>query len=335
MGQHTDAIAELEHEIGAGHDVGVAAPHLDDDCRLAPRQVEVAQRPAHHARAGDEDAQVVEVAAIREQPTVRRLPEAPPRLRERVLAGADREHDVVLGDHEVGGGRFGMARPPERRNLHAGRQRRADVAERRARQLGIAQRDFEQLEALGRGRLDPRLEHHEEDVEQQDRPRHAERIGDRVADRRIVVAERRDGCLECRRAGPRSREQAQSIADVHLHRCHEQDAHDPGQQHADQGHEIRLLPLGSRQSDEELLAVLHADAVEEERETQRPHHRRRHRLRREPAHEERDEQHRAHAEGEPLDVDLADQIADGDGEEQRHQRLLPEQRRDEFHGVLL
>ena len=28
MGEHTDAIAELEHEIGAGHDVGVAAPHL-------------------------------------------------------------------------------------------------------------------------------------------------------------------------------------------------------------------------------------------------------------------------------------------------------------------
>ena len=101
MGQHTDAIAELEHEVGAGHDVGVAAPHLDEDCRLAPGQVEVGERPAHHARAGGEDAQVVEVAAIREQPSVGRLAEAPPRLLERVLAGADREHDVVFGDHDA------------------------------------------------------------------------------------------------------------------------------------------------------------------------------------------------------------------------------------------
>ena len=133
----------------------------------------------------------------------------------------------MLGDHDVRGGRYGMARPPERRNLHAGRQRRADVAQRLARKFGIAQRDFEQVEPLGRGRLDPRLEHHEEHVEQQDRPRHAEWIGDRVADRRIVVAERRDGCLECRRARPRSREQAQSIADVHLHCWHEQDVTTP------------------------------------------------------------------------------------------------------------
>ena len=303
--------------------------------RLVPRQVEVAQRPAHHDRAGGEHAQVVEVAAILEQPAVRRLPEALARLRERVLAGADREHDVVLGDHEVGGGRFVAARPSQRRDLHAGRQRRHDVAERLARQLGIAQRDFEQVEARGRGRLDLRLEHHEGDVEQQDRPRHAERIGDRVADRGIVVAERRDGGLERRRARPRSREQAQRIAEVQVHRLHEQDAHGARQQHADQGHDVRLLPGGGRQSDEKLLAVLHAHAIEEERETERPHHRRRHRLRREPAHGERDEQHRAHTEGEPLDVDLAHEIADGDREKQRHQRLLLEQRLDEFHGPSL
>ena len=40
---------------------------------------------------------------------------------------------------------------------------------------------------------------------------------------------------------------------------------------------------------------------------------------------ERDEQHRADAEREALDVDLADQVADGDRQEQRHQRLLLEQ----------
>jgi hypothetical protein len=111
----------------------------------------------------------------------------------------------------------------------------------------------------------------------------------------------------------------------------EQDAHAPRQQYPDQGNEIRLLPVGSRQSEEELLAVLHADAVEEERETERPNHRRRHRLGREPADEERDEQDRTDTEGEPLDVDLARDIPDGDREKQRHQGLLLEQRREEFH----
>ena len=73
------------------------------------------------------------------------------------------------------------------------------------------------------------------------------------------------------------------------------------------------------------VPVLHAHAVEEEREPQRSDHRRRHRLRREPAHGECDEEHRSHAERESLDVDFAHQIADGDRQEQRHQRLLLEQ----------
>ena len=331
MGEHADAIAELEHEIGARHDVGVAAPHLDDDGRLVPRQIEVAQRPAHHHRARGEHAQVVEVAAILDEHAVRRLPEAAARVSERVLAGADREHDVVLGDHEVGGGCLITARPSEGHDLHAGRQRRHDVAQRLARQLGIAQGDFEQVEARGQWRLDLRLEHHEKDIEQQDRSRHPERIGDRVADRGIVIAERRDGCLERRRARPRSREQSQCMAEVQIHRFHEQDAHGARQEHSEQRHAVRLEPPGARQSEEKLLAVLHSHAVEKERETQRPNHRRRYRLGREPAHAERDEQHRTHTEREPLDVDFAHEIADGDREKQRHQRLLLEQRLDEIH----
>ena len=105
----------------------------------------------------------------------------------------------------------------------------------------------------------------------------------------------------------------------------------PGEQHADERDEIGLAPVGAGEAEEELLAVLHADGVEEEREPERAHHRRRRRLGREPADGERDEQHRADAEREALDVDLADEIADRDGQEQRHQRLLLEQRAQEFH----
>ena len=181
-----------------------------------------------------------------------------------------------------------------------------------------------------RGHLDLGLEEHEGDVEQQDRARHAERVGDRVAHRGIVVAERRDRRLQRRRAGARTREQSERVPEVQAQRLHEQQAHDARQQHADQRDEVGLAPVGARQAEEELLAVLDADGVEEEREAERPDHRRRRRLRREPAHGERDEQHRPDAEGEALDVDLAHEIADRDREKQRHQRLLLEQRPDEF-----
>ena len=43
MGKHADAVAELQHEIGARQNVGVAAADLDEDGCLLPRQVEIAQ----------------------------------------------------------------------------------------------------------------------------------------------------------------------------------------------------------------------------------------------------------------------------------------------------
>ena len=41
MGEHADAVAELQHEIRARQDVGIAAADLDEDRRLLPRQVEI------------------------------------------------------------------------------------------------------------------------------------------------------------------------------------------------------------------------------------------------------------------------------------------------------
>ena len=46
MGEHADAVAGLEHEVGARQDVGVAAADLGDDRRPVARQVEVADRAA-------------------------------------------------------------------------------------------------------------------------------------------------------------------------------------------------------------------------------------------------------------------------------------------------
>ena len=61
MGEHADAVAGLEHEIGARLDVGIAAADLDDDGRLLARQIEIAQGLADHRRARGEDAEIVEV----------------------------------------------------------------------------------------------------------------------------------------------------------------------------------------------------------------------------------------------------------------------------------
>ena len=181
-------------------------------------------------------------------------------------------------------------------------------------------------------RLDLRLEEHEGDVEEAGsaRPRRTgRRPSSRPPDRRCRASRSPPAASACwcpsRRTGRARSPRLRPIAFTNS------EAHDARQQHADQRDEVGLAPGGARQAEEELLAVLDADGIEEEREAERADHRRRRRLRREPAHGERDEQHRAHAEREALDVDLADEIADRDREEQRHQRLLLEQRLDEFH----
>ena len=163
------------------------------------------------------------------------------------------------------------------------------------------------------------------DVEEQDRSGHAERVGDRVADGGIVVAERRNRRLQRWCAGPRTSEQPQRVPELEIHHPNEHEAHHSCRQHAGQRHQVRPKPGAAGQPDEELFAVLDPHAVEKERKPQRPDHRRRHRLRREPAHSERDEEHRSHTEGKPLDVDLSDEIANSDCQEHRHQRLLLEQ----------
>ena len=190
------------------------------------------------------------------------------------------------------------------------------------------------MPTLGAG-IDLRLEEQEREVEKQDRPGHAERVGNRVTHCRVVVAERRDGRLQRRRARPRTCEQAEGVAEIQAHRSCDEQAHDPRRQHADQRDQVGPAAGSARQAEDELLAVLDPHGIEEERETERPDHRRRHRLGCKPAYGECDEQHGTHAEREALDADLADEIADRDREEQRHQGLLLEQRPDEVHGRLL
>ena len=79
---------------------------------------------------------------------------------------------------------------------------------------------------------------------------------------------------ERRRARSRAREQSEGIAKFDA-ACTNARLTAPAKKYADQREEICLASLGARQAAEELLAVLDADGIQEEREPQRSYHRRR------------------------------------------------------------
>ena len=334
VGEQADAIAELEHEVGPRHDVGVAAPDMADDRRFGARQLEVADRPAHHQRAGGEDAYVVEVAAILGHATGRRLSKNATRLGKRFRGWRDDQHDVVFRHDEPRRSWFVVMRPAQGNDMRAGRQAAHHLADGLAEVSGIAQGDLEQLHAGAGAGLDLRLEDHVAEVEEKDRPGDAERVGDRIADGRIVVAKRGDGGLQGRRTGARSGKQAEPVAQIETHRFRDGNAHHARQEDPDQRHDVGPLSGDAREAEEELLAVLNSDGIEEQGKADRADHWRRHRLRRKPAHGERDKQHRADAEREAFDVDLAHEVTDRDREEHCRKRLLLQEDPDVIHARL-
>ena len=84
---------------------------------------------------------------------------------------------------------------------------------------------------------------------------------------------------------------------------------------------LYLHARGAGHAFEELPAVEDADAVEKHDQAGQADRPDDLRLRRERADRQADEQHRADAERKAAEVDLADQIADADGEEERKDRL--------------
>ncbi len=82
--------------------------------------------------------------------------------------------------------------PAQRHDVCAGGQATVDLAKAPAEESGIAQRHFEKLHSGPGAGLHLGLEEYEGQVEQQDRPGHPERVGHRIANGRVVVADRRD-----------------------------------------------------------------------------------------------------------------------------------------------
>ena len=202
---------------------------------------------------------------------------------------------------------------PHADHLHALGQQLLDGVYALADHSGFVDRDLGVAHAHRR-RRDLGLEHVREEVDREDRADHAERVRDAVADRRFLVTGRRERRLQRRgrrtRAGEQSRgggnRQPKQFAGVERHRqrC----------EHADERKQVPHEPR-PREPGEELPAVLDADPVQEQEESDRADHAGRRRLRRERADHEPGEEHRADAEREPLDRNLAQKVARADGEE--------------------
>ncbi len=62
--QHSDPVAEFQHEVGRGHQVGVVATNVQEVCWIADRHRKISKRHTYHIGLSDEDADVVEVGAI-------------------------------------------------------------------------------------------------------------------------------------------------------------------------------------------------------------------------------------------------------------------------------
>ena len=93
--QHADAIAELEHQVVVGQQIGVAAAHVDVAVVEAAGNLQAAERHADDAALRGEDADVVERGPVRRELARGALADQRARLVDRGGIGADDEQHVV------------------------------------------------------------------------------------------------------------------------------------------------------------------------------------------------------------------------------------------------
>ena len=212
--QHADAIAELQHQVGRRHDVHVVAADMQEMRRKAGRHRQLRKRNADHVGLADEDADVVERGAILDDP--------PGLEAARACAAASAIASCSFGDDQqaVAGastmsadGHDVLAALADHRHLHAARQVLAEIVERAARAIvspSVISPMWKRC-ALG-GNFGLHVPRHE--IDAQDRADHAERIGDRIADRRLAVLHDVERRLQRRGAGHRAGEDAERVADL-------------------------------------------------------------------------------------------------------------------------
>ena len=162
------------------------------------------------------------------------------------------------------------------------------------------------------------------EIEAQDRADHAERIGDRIADRRLAVFRRLQRRLKRCGAGHRSGENAERMPDLDSVRLTQCQRHNQPGNDANSCNEVGLQAGGAGHAFEKLASVENADPVKEHDQTgeaDRPDYAG---LRRERTDRQSDEQDSPDPERKSPKVDLADQVPDANREEHGKDRLAPE-----------
>jgi len=67
-GQHSDPVAEFQHQVGRRHQVGIVATNVQQVCGIAGRHRKARKGNAYYVGLSDENSDVVEVRAVAGQP---------------------------------------------------------------------------------------------------------------------------------------------------------------------------------------------------------------------------------------------------------------------------
>src|SRR6516164_7068212 len=158
------------------------------------------------------------------------------------------------------------------------------------------------------------------EIDTEDRTNHAERIGDRVPDRRVLVFHDVERGLKRCGAGHRSRVDSKRMPEPDPEDLAEPERDEQAGDASDQRQQIVFLPDPDH-AFKELAAVENADAVEEHDQAGQPDRPGDLRLWRKGADCQANEEDGAYAERESADTDLADEITKADREKRRQDRL--------------
>ena len=178
------------------------------------------------------------------------------------------------------------------------------------------------MEAL-RFRRKFRLHHARQEIDAQDRADDAERIRDRIADRRLAVPHGIERRLQRGRARHRTGINAQRVTNLDAEYMAKPERDKQAGDAGDERQQI-ILAADAAHSFEKFASIKNPDAVEKHDQPGETDRAGDLRLRRERADGQPDEQHGADTERKAADLDLADQIADADGKKDRENGLAAE-----------
>jgi hypothetical protein len=183
--QHSDPVAELQHQVGRRHQVGVVSSNVQQMYRITGWQRQTGERDANHGSLPNEDPDVVKVGAVAGKAARLQPAELRGCLCDRIFALRDDQHCVADGHHGIGCRNEITPALAHHRHLHVAQYSGRQIVELPAGKA-FADRDLPHVETL-RFRRKFRLCDARHEVDAEDRSNDAEGVCDGIADRRLLV----------------------------------------------------------------------------------------------------------------------------------------------------